>query len=457
MNKSLVRLTFIKFILNLYTLFIYNKKYILILSIILNIILSIKIFNNFYPFFFYGLVNIFVFIYFKRELKFYLFVYQIYYLVSILTIKIDIAHLTGYSDQFFGYVNPSLFYFNSEYNVIDILFDKIDFEFYQMEILWTKIFYLLRFVSIGDSNVALIFNYSFYFMGISFTYKTLKNKILLFNTEKSFFIFLLFMPPVFFINSLYLKESFITSIIIFLIINLYKKNYLFSLFWYIIFFKIRSSYAVLFILMYFFIRTFYIKKKIYRNILLGFYSIIVLTVFSLAIHFNINNKLFNYFYSASNNTNLRNKTATVVKFIDKENLLSIRNGIVVLSAGVLSPSPTRFLKSRDIVALLESLYVSVFWWIFLSFFIIFILEEKDKRLKIIFLSIFLTVFTASSMSILSPAPEPFRYRLPIYGIFLIGSFLGIYQYNYFVKYKYKSKLKYWFILTAIIYLIYAVI
>lgn len=205
------------------------------------------------------------------------------------------------------------------------------------------------------------------------------------------------------------------------------------------------------------ILSFYIRKKVLKYLFCIFTSIIVVGIFYLAIKNNVNNKLFDYFEDAKNGITIRNETATIIKFIDKDNLLSVKNLIIVPALGILTPAPTRFMKSFTSVALLESFFISIFWWLSLPFFIIFILN-CDLVLKKIMLSIFLTVFLASIFSFLSIAAEPFRYRLPIYGIFMIGGFIGYYIYlNSNKRGYYKNKLYLWFFITAVLYVSYIII
>lgn len=445
---------------NLHTLFRYSHHYIIFGLVIINLLVATKLYQAYYPLFFYGITNIFVFLAFrsKKDLKYFLFLYQIYFLLSMFIIKLDIAHLVGYSDQFMGYTSVSTYYFDGKYDYLDVLFNNIDFEFYQMEIIWNKIFYLLKYISIGSDEVALFFNFSLYFLASIFAYKSLYHLFSIDTIAKSFFAFIAFSPPALFINSLYLKESITMSTIIFLTISLYRKKYIFVLISSILLFKLRSSYFVLFLLIYLLIKSFYIQRKILRYCILSMASFIVIAIFYVAIQLNINNKLFNYLDAASNGVELKNTTATATNFLDKDNLLSLRNLVVVPILGILSPSPTRFIKSKDTPALLESLFVSIFWWTVLPFFILFLLLNTHFRLKEIMLSMFLTIFLAASFSLLSIAPEPFRYRLPIYGILMIGGYIGYYLYSTSIKKIYLRKYLFiWFSMTSIIYLMYAII
>ncbi len=458
-KKEMRYISFFKdIILNINLLFKNDRKNTLIILIIFNLMASFIFFKAFYPIFFYALVNIFLFFIFNKikKLTYFLFIYQIYFLVSIFVIKLDIPYLVGYSDQF-SYLLISSYYFNTTYSLFDILFNKIEFEFYYMNLYWTKIIYVLRFISIDNDEVVLFFNFSFYFLVSVFVYKNLQH---LFKSDKmrdNFFIFTSFSPPAFFINSLYLKESLIMSTLIILAISLYKNKYIYVFLSAFILFKLRSSFFLLFIIIYMIILSFYIRKKVLKYLFCIFTSIIVVGIFYLAIKNNVNNKLFDYFEDAKNGITIRNETATIIKFIDKDNLLSVKNLIIVPALGILTPAPTRFMKSFTSVALLESFFISIFWWLSLPFFIIFILN-CDLVLKKIMLSIFLTVFLASIFSFLSIAAEPFRYRLPIYGIFMIGGFIGYYIYlNSNKRGYYKNKLYLWFFITAVLYVSYIII
>jgi len=392
--------------------------------------------------------------------KQYFYVSFIYFIVSIMLIKMNFANILGYQDQYF-YIQESvnLLAKDGDYgNIVNsFLFATHQFKFNN----WSFIHYVNDYL-FQNTQAILFFNFSFYFIVIVYTWKTFKY---IFVSEKIrfyFFTFMLFSFPSLFINSLYLKESFYSSLLLLLFASLKNKNIFLIILSSFFLAKIRLSYFILIILISLFFRIIFSVKKKMKIILL---SIIIVTgIIGISYISTLGDtgiKLIDYFNQSSAGGSISKVEKLQnfsMKFIDKENLLSIQNIIVIPVAGLFSPPAIRFLKVRDLRTIIESLMVSMWWWIGLPFFVIFILEliQKDYKLSSYSLGIFLSIYLASSFSLVTIAPEIFRYRLSLFGLFILGSFIGLYWYKNNKILLYKRVIKLWFYGSSSLYLVYLI-
>jgi len=392
--------------------------------------------------------------------KQYLYVSFIYFIVSIILIKINFAGILGYQDQYF-YIEESvnLLSKSEEYgNIVNsFLFATHQFNFNN----WSFIHYINDYI-FQNTQAILFFNFNFYFIVIVYTWKTFKHIFISEKVRFYFFTFMLFSFPILFINSLYLKESFYSSLLLLLFSSLKNKNIFLIALSSFFLVKIRLSYFILIILIALFFRIIFSVKKRMKIIIFS----VIIGIGIIGINYistlgNTGIKLIDYFNQSSSGGSVAKVEKLQnfsMKFIDKENLLSIQNIIVIPVAGLFSPPAIRFLKVRDLRTIIESLMVSMWWWIGLPYFFIFILElvKKDYKLSSYVLGIFLSIYLASSFSLITIAPEIFRYRLSLFGLFLLGIFIGTYWYKDNKRLLYKRIIKLWFYGSGSLYLLYLI-
>lgn len=422
---------FAHFFLSLRTLFLWDYRHLNTL-IIGNLFLCAVIFQAFYPYLFIAFISIILILSTPRnnkELIFVLAIYHSYVLITTLFISLNFCEILAYSDQFHAYLIPSEYYFESNYSFSDVLMGNIPYnqDYNSIQILWSKIIYTLRYLSIGDAKVALIFNFSLYFLTAWYAYRSN-----LFNfplkIAQSFFVFTLFAPPMLFINSLYLRESLTASMALLIIVSLVRKNYFILFFSTVILLLTRNVYIIFAIFFVFSLSIVFENNKQKKRRYLFLFSLIIFIGYILLFKIGISEKFSGYIYYLSGDVSIYSGSI-LSRFLDHENLLSAQNVIVILIGNIFSPSPFTFLKSFELKELLESLFVSTYWLIFLPFFMIGSLNITDRKYKILLLGMFLAIYVSSSFTLLSPAPDTFRYRLPLYGIFSFVSFYGIYQYK----------------------------
>jgi hypothetical protein len=308
----------------------------------------------------------------------------------------------------------------------------------------------------------LFFNFLFHYLVIIYVWKSFKNTFKTKTTQLYFFIFLLLSFPLIFIDALYLKESFYSSLYLLLFTALKNKNFFLIFISSFFLYKIRASYFLLFIIISLFFRILFAVKNKMKIMILAISLLIgiagVTYVSSLG---NTGIKLFDYMNQTSNGgsvSKVEKLQNFSVEFLDKENLLSIQNVVVLPVIGLFSPPAVRFLKVHELRTLIESVMVSMWWWVGFPFFVIFIFEyiKINYKMTAYALGIFLSIYLASSFSLVTIAPEIFRYRLPIFGIFIFGSFLGYYFYNLNKILFYRRIVKLWFYGSSSLYLIYLI-
>lgn len=435
-----------RFFLSLRTLFIWDYSYLATL-IIGNFLLCAVVFQAFYPYLFIAFISILLLFTHKdnQDIVFVLSTYHIYVLVSILLISLNFSSIVGYSDQFNAYLIPSDYYFRSNYSFLDVLSGNLPCnpDYYSIEILWSKIIYALKYLSIGDAKVALIFNFSLYFLTAWYAYRSNLFNFSLKITQ-SFFVFTLFAPPMLFINSLYLRESLTASMALLIIVSLVRKNYFILFLSTLILLLTRNVYIIFAIFFILFLSIVFESNHKKQKRHLFIFSFIAFIGYILLFELGISEKFSGYIYYLSGNVSIYSGS-TLSQFLDYENLISLQNVFVILIGNIFSPSPFAFLKSFEPKTLLESFFVSTYWLIFLPFFILGALNTTNQKYKVLFLGMFLAIYTSSSFTLLSPAPDTFRYRLPLYGIFSFVSFYGIYQYKILSETAKIAPYKRWFI------------
>jgi hypothetical protein len=393
--------------------------------------------------------------------KQYLYVSFFYFILSSLLIKINFADILAYQDQY-HYVNQSLnIISNSSYGKVVKDFFIIP-EYFRFNN-WTFIHYINNY-PFQDKRAILAFNFIFHYFVIIYVWKSFKNLFISKRVQLYFFITMLFSFPLLFIDSLYLKESFYSSLFLLLFTAIKNKNFLLIIFSSFFLIKLRLTYFMLFVIISLFFRVlFSVKKKMKIAVLV--FSIGVgglgISIISMPSFGNTNIKLFDYLnqtLEGGANSKVESLQNFSLKFIDRENLLSVQNILVLPAIGLISPPPVRFLKSKDLNSIIESVMVSAWWWIGFPYFIIFIFEfiKINNKLTAYALGIFLSIYLASTFSLVSIAPEIFRYRLPIFGIFIFGSFIGRHFYIKNKKLFYKRIIKLWFYSTGSLFIIYLI-
>lgn len=432
-----------------------------IFSFVILILILIKIGILFLFYYSIGLLGI-MYIYMKQQNSFYkqyLYISFIYFLLSAILIKINFADILGYQDQYF-YINESFNIMShlTYSNVINYFFiDYKNFDYNN----WSFIHYVNDYVFQNRKSL-LFFNFLFHYLVVIYVWKSFKDTFSTKTTQLCFFIFLLLSFPLIFIDALYLKESFYSSLYLLLFTALKNKNifliFLSSFFLY----KIRASYFLLFIIISLFFRVLFAVRNKIKIIILSISLLIGIgSVTYISSLGPTGIKLFDYINQASNGGSISKVDKLQnfsVKFLDKENLLSIQNIVVLPVIGLFSPPAVRFLKVHELRTFIESIMVSMWWWIGLPFFVIFIFEyvKVDYKMTAYALGIFLSIYLASSFSLITIAPEIFRYRLPIFGIFIFGSFFGYYLYNLNKILFYRRIIKLWFYGSSSLYLIYLI-
>ncbi|MCT7517022.1 hypothetical protein [Aliarcobacter cryaerophilus] len=418
---------------------------------------------NIFFFFYYSLAMLGVmYIVLKEKTSYslqYIYVSFFYFIISSIFVYINFADILAYQDQYF-YVNQSLGLIssNSYFQIIDDFFLVPSYLRFNN---WTFVHFVNDYI-FQDKRAILFFNFLFHFLTVIYVWKSFKYLFHNKNVQLYFFITMLFSFPLLFVNSLYLKESFYGSLLILLLTSIKNKNIFLIIFSSFFLIKIRTSYFILLVLLSLFFRIiFSVNKKIKILILVISIGIGCFGITYISSLDNTRIKLIDYFNQSKEGKNLTiyELENFALNFVDKENLLSVQNIVILPIVGLFSPPPVRFLKTTDLRTFLESIMVSLWWWVGLPFFIIFVIGffKIDYKLTAYIMGIFLSIYLGSSFSLISIAPEIFRYRLPIFNMFIFGSFIGYYFYTLNKRYLYKKIVKIWFYGSSALYIIYMLV
>ena len=247
----------------------------------------------------------------------------------------------------------------------------------------------------------------------------------------------LFLPPNMLISSIVLKEQFMAFLLVLLLYTLVCHqdglslihfgviSYLFILF--------RSSvgYMLLFPLGIIKVIKIYNLKSnlgVVKQVILIFF--LSISIFVIIVNYskikNIKSHSIQFVLGEDKRglKTLTNSSAKYTQFIDKKNLFSIKNIVLIPLRCLFSPSPLRPLKNPQKAVYLESLMITSWLYIGMPFFILGAFFSIRSLTKMIPVILFVLIFLMASLSILSYAPETLRFMLQGIPIFFMVAIYG---------------------------------
>jgi len=253
----------------------------------------------------------------------------------------------------------------------------------------------------------------------------------------------LFLPPLIFLSSITLKEQLISFLLVLILFGIVEKK------WYgwnlaavgvilLIQFRFDLVLCVLSLISFFWVWRYCYHSRVprlVRPVALTICSLLLAGLGFMALEIesvqqsNVVQILSEADQSGNNSLrqsgsdSLRLNSARFVKYLDVEHPLAFRNLVLSPIRSVYSPSPFRPLKSPSRYVVFEALVISLWWYIAVPYTLLGIVMSGKHSERWLAVGFFLMVFLFSSYTILTFAPETFRYRwagLPFF--FMIAAY-----------------------------------
>jgi len=245
----------------------------------------------------------------------------------------------------------------------------------------------------------------------------------------------LFLPPLIFLSSITLKEQLISFLLVLILFGIVEKK------WYgwnlaavgmILLFQFRFELALCVLSL---ISFFWLWRYCYHSRVPKLVRPVALTICSLLLAwlgfmaFEIESvqqsNAVKFFSGADERSSaaLRSNSARFVGYLDVEQPFAFRNLVLPPIRSVYSPSPFRPLKSPSRYVVFEALVISLWWYIAVPYTLLGVVMSGKHSERWLAVGFFLMVFLFSSYTILTFAPETFRFRwagLPFF--FMIAAY-----------------------------------
>jgi len=245
----------------------------------------------------------------------------------------------------------------------------------------------------------------------------------------------LFLPPLIFLSSITLKEQFISFLLVLILFGIVERK------WYgwnlaavgvisLIQFRFDLALCVISLISFFWLwRNCYHSRvpRLVRPVALTICSLLLawLGFMALEIESVQQSDAVRILSGADerSSVSLRSNSAGFVRYLDVEQPLAFRNLVLPPIRSVYSPSPFRPLKSPSRYVVFEALVISLWWYIAVPYTLLGVVMSGKHKERWLAVGFFLMVFLFSSYTILTYAPQPFRFRwagLPFF--FMIAAY-----------------------------------